>query len=614
MKTFADRASAIMKKYPNHKRSTVDHDSMIDELKVLSQEQEQEKQARMPQEQQEQPMAGQTQFATGGYADTDPIKGLSMRDARMIQRLSEYSQAEMSKGLGGSQTGRDKVKSLLSAGPIDERADWEALLEKIQRSDIPDNQKDQVFELYNKYSGKDPYDRVFFDEPTKAPEIGVGGDKDKEYIDSLSLQKERDIQDGVTGQSAGLAPLESDYTDRLFMENQLESSAPDLATTPYDQRKSPEDNIGPIRNDMVPTNNDSSLFDGSYTDSIFNNSNTKTAADFTTTDLPDTSLYTPPQEAPKIKGVPSEGTPPGPGEPGYSDIVPQSGYEAGQGRYSTVKDPDSGGESTTGTTDTVEDIIEDPNSEIESKTETDEDFAIRQASKIPDRTAIIPTEEYKEREDTVYDEKTGTYTQGKKGFFGKIGQSMKDNPEDYYNVLAGLTPAITNFRNLKDVRDPSRVTPKAYRPSIKPTWFDSLPIEERIQQGTASSVYGLGERGTDADSYIKGLRMINQDAQSNLGLNMMEGQKLNMAEQRRIDTLLSDANKYNTGNENQANIDFHQEVLDTDQLKRDYVAGIGDNVGGIFKDIADSKLAKKVGEQAEKLAKINGVNTGTTAT
>lgn len=227
-----------------------------------------------------------------------------------------------------------------------------------------------------------------------------------------------------------------------------------------------------------------------------------------------------------------------------------------------------------------------PSAEYEKLMPTNEEMGIEKITKGPGDTT-----------------KVGNLLRGLKG-------DIQENPENYFNALSGLTPALTNYANLRSVKDAKKVSPVHVKPHVNPKYYDSNPLMETLQQNLASANYSIGQKGSDMDSYIAGLRTVNQDTNTSIGMAELEGQKLNMNENARVDNIITDARKINTAEENQANVDFHQEELDVDQLKRTYRMGIGQNIGGIFKDMADSRLAVKIGKQEEILAKLNaGKNT-----
>lgn len=197
----------------------------------------------------------------------------------------------------------------------------------------------------------------------------------------------------------------------------------------------------------------------------------------------------------------------------------------------------------------------------------------------------------------------------KSSFWDKLKGDFKENPENYFNALSGAAAIGTNYANYKSIEMPDKITPQMYNPSIKPTFFDSAAIEAGIDNQFSTAAYGLTNKSSDINNYLAGLKQLQSAAGEGLSTAMLEGQKLNMGEQGRIDALVSDSMKFNTENMNAADIDWEQRKDNARQLKRDYRAGIGDAAGGIFKDIADSKLALKLGSMYELMAKINGVKT-----
>jgi hypothetical protein len=206
---------------------------------------------------------------------------------------------------------------------------------------------------------------------------------------------------------------------------------------------------------------------------------------------------------------------------------------------------------------------------------------------------------------TVTDQEMSTTKAG--DFMRNVKSDIGENPENYANVAAGLSPAVTNYINMKKVGDASRVDPIHEKPVIKPTFFNNEPIQAKLNQGMASASYNLSKQGGDFDNFSKSLMEVNNATNLASGMAEVEGQKINMSQQNLYDKILTDANKTNTAADNQANVDFHQEQIDKNQLKSDYRAGIGQNIGGIFKDIADYNMGKKVGAWTEKWEKIKGI-------
>lgn len=191
----------------------------------------------------------------------------------------------------------------------------------------------------------------------------------------------------------------------------------------------------------------------------------------------------------------------------------------------------------------------------------------------------------------------------------KLKVDMMDNPENYLNALSGITTAATNVANLASIDDARRVQPAHYNPSVKATFYDSAPMQSMINQNMASMNYAIGQKGGDFDSYTEALMKGQSQGQAAIAAAELEGQKINMGEQGRIDKTVSQANLINTQADNEASQAFHQEEIDVDQLRREYRTGIGQNIAGISKDLADNALSKKAGKEYEKLAKLLALKT-----
>lgn len=177
-------------------------------------------------------------------------------------------------------------------------------------------------------------------------------------------------------------------------------------------------------------------------------------------------------------------------------------------------------------------------------------------------------------------------------------------------ALAGLgavAPIMANIKNRKSIGDAQLIQPEIYKPSIKSRWYDSQPIESMLSNQLASSRTSLSDRGGNAGDYISGLRAINMDNAMSMASANVEGQKLNMNENTRIDSLLSDANKYNAGMLSQAKIDKVQRQDFKDTQKRDYLSAIGSNISGAFETASNAALASKLSGDMETLAMANAL-------
>ncbi|RKX64181.1 MAG: hypothetical protein DRP42_06800, partial [Tenericutes bacterium] len=175
-------------------------------------------------------------------------------------------------------------------------------------------------------------------------------------------------------------------------------------------------------------------------------------------------------------------------------------------------------------------------------------------------------------------------------------------------LAGGIAPILTNLANRKSLKDPSLIKPEVYQPSIKSKWYDADPMDAILSNQLASARASLSSRGGDSGSYLEGLRALSFDSATARGGAQIQGQKLNMAEQSRIDMLLSDANKVNSGNLTQARIDQAQRQDNVDSLRRDYLTGVGDNISGIFGDISSAMLAKELAPLYGQQTTLDAVN------
>jgi hypothetical protein len=190
----------------------------------------------------------------------------------------------------------------------------------------------------------------------------------------------------------------------------------------------------------------------------------------------------------------------------------------------------------------------------------------------------------------------------RKEALSKIG----DNSELLMAGAAAIPRIASNVRNLRSIADPSLIQPEIVRPSVKARWYDRGPMDAILSNQLASARTSLANRGGNVDDYLTSLRAVNFDGATARGQAEIEGQRINMAEQARIDSAVTRAGELNAQNLTQARIDQAQRQDNVDAQRRDYRSAIGENIGGVFDTISNAMLAKKVGAEQDKLATLLG--------
>ena len=222
---------------------------------------------------------------------------------------------------------------------------------------------------------------------------------------------------------------------------------------------------------------------------------------------------------------------------------------------------------------------------------------------------ISASDIYKDLYLTYEDPKEQPGTELKEGVGTGFGTRTKDNwfsrnQEMIGLVGSGVAPILSKMLAANSIDDPERIDPTKYVPSIKSKWFDPTAIETKMMQNNATAINTLSKSTGDFDSLSKSVNSSTYGTNTALGETMVGGQKLNMMEQARIDDLVSGALKFNAGQETQADIDVVSRQDKIDQIKRGYITGAGDDVGGIFNDMAASSLAKVLAEKKAALARL----------
>jgi flagellum-specific peptidoglycan hydrolase FlgJ len=174
-------------------------------------------------------------------------------------------------------------------------------------------------------------------------------------------------------------------------------------------------------------------------------------------------------------------------------------------------------------------------------------------------------------------------------------------------ALAGAIPSIaTNVMNRRSLKNPALLEPEIVRPSVKARWYDRSGMDAILSNQLASARTSLANRGGNVDDYLTSLRAVNFDGATARGQAEVEGQKINMAEQARVDAAISRANEMNAQNLTQARIDQAQRQDNVDAQRREYLTGIGQNVSGVFSDISDAMLAERLAPMYGNQAALQG--------
>ena len=160
------------------------------------------------------------------------------------------------------------------------------------------------------------------------------------------------------------------------------------------------------------------------------------------------------------------------------------------------------------------------------------------------------------------------------------GKWLGDNQEMIGLAGSAIAPIASKLIARNSIDDARRIDPTEYIPSVNSKWFDSTPMETQFQQNNATAINSMANSTGDFDSLMKGAINSTYSTNMAMGQGMMEGQKLNMTENARIDSLISEATKYNAGMNSQADIDQVSRQDNIDQIKRGYTVGIGDDLGG----------------------------------
>ena len=188
----------------------------------------------------------------------------------------------------------------------------------------------------------------------------------------------------------------------------------------------------------------------------------------------------------------------------------------------------------------------------------------------------------------------------------KVMQWSKDNSDMLLNSASGASAIIANIINRNSVKDPRLVQTDQVNPINTTRHFDPTSLDRGVSNDLASSLHTLSNRGGDLQALLQGVNSVNSASATARGKITTNAQMHNFEVDKNRDANVNMANLANTKANNQAYIDLVQRQDDTADIKREYTAGIGANMQGMFKDMADSQLAKKLSPYYEALAKIQG--------
>ena len=173
-------------------------------------------------------------------------------------------------------------------------------------------------------------------------------------------------------------------------------------------------------------------------------------------------------------------------------------------------------------------------------------------------------------------------------------------------IMRGVTAAGGNLGAMAMLRDPEYITPDRINPIWNVDRYNSEPGATAIRNNLASIKHGLANKGAPFGEYTNALTTMAAKANEQIGLNDMEGQKINMAAMMEKSKLLSAAQAANVANSNQADIDFASQEINYNKEKRAYFTALADNLSGVFEEMGNKKLAKELGKDYAKYAKLIG--------
>ena len=208
-------------------------------------------------------------------------------------------------------------------------------------------------------------------------------------------------------------------------------------------------------------------------------------------------------------------------------------------------------------------------------------------------------------------------TEKDQSFMGQLLGSLKgaltsNTAKGIYSDIGTLTPAITamssNLAAANNIQDPSLIRPDRVTPYINPNYFDISPMQQMAQDQSSSMAYRMVNSGVDAGTRAQMLNKINQGTLSSLGQIALEGQRINMAEDQRIAQSIDRANEINTANMNQAYIDLANRRDTADQMRRTYRQGAMASIMGGMEDLQYKRMAEKGAPYLEALAMLQSFN------
>lgn len=200
-------------------------------------------------------------------------------------------------------------------------------------------------------------------------------------------------------------------------------------------------------------------------------------------------------------------------------------------------------------------------------------------------------------------------------FMDRLGSSLKgvlsgDVAQSIGTLAPALTAMSTNLAQANNIYDPTLIRPERVTPYINPNYFDINPAIQQANNQMATMNYNLTNQGTDFANKANALNKINQGTLSATGNMMLEGQRVNMAEDARMAQAINRADEINTANLNQAYLYQDAAQGQADQMRRTYRGAAMASLMGGMEDLQYQNLAKQGAPYLEALAKLKAINNG----
>jgi hypothetical protein len=597
-RTFAQRASAIKRKYPNHTRSNMERETMMEELQSLADEQERMKESMAVPDSVQFKMGGKTNtYANGGPAVKKYNSSPQLKKSASLEDKATYLYQIQghSPGPAREQAKRDIASGLTTADDIDN-----LIAEEETRNELVSSGYSE-FDADSKISEMKATSEDFIKAANELKErhnifktVVEGGDRvDVDFPgseDPTGLIERQAIADEVEkgntspGSVAGEEiekNIASDIQRPLTTKGALEVGDAAL----FDSYLSP---IQPTKYQDPTTQTTVGPYNGPDKTTVEVGENPREIGTMMPQAVMDWSLGIRDrvnEEIVKQFGI-------------NNDYVDLYGYDFGGGQFR--QSPSGAGGSWGDASLPVPDYLVNREEMLvtpERSTFQDDrlnERGVGTVSTSPSATGALLPDPAGAIDMTTPEARGKVALPQETKYPSRIGQFLGNNSENLMALAGGIAPIATNLANRRSLRDPSLIEPEIYRPSIKSTWYDPAGMDAILSNQLASARTSLANRGGNTDDYLTSLRSVNFDNAIARGTAQIEGQKINMQEQARIDALLSDANKVNATSLTQARIDQAQRQDNVDSLRRDYLTGVGENVHGVFSDISDAMLAKKL--------------------